>query len=482
MRAIRLTVIGLFVICIAVACGGGGGTTTVEPTSTPSSSSSISPTPSGSVSPTATPTGSHTPTPTPTPTATPSTGPTPVPTITDTIVVFGYNDLGMHCMNEDFSKIMVLPPYNTMHATVIQRGPEPSFLMSGITVSYEIPNNTRSDNKTNFWTYAAAIFGHTVPVNIGLAGNGLTGTMTSLASSGRNDWSVVGVPITPLDDNMTENPYQLCKITVRKGLYEKAETQAVMPVSWEISCQLCHGSPGVAPDVDILRRHDTMHGTTLENSTPVMCGACHAQAPLGTTGSPSLSHAMHSAHASRMAPVSTLEVSCYACHPGIRTKCMRDVHYSAGKNCLYCHGDMAAVGSTARSPWVTEPTCGSCHARAGFEYEQPGVLYRDSKGHNGVHCSACHGSPHAITPTVVAADNLQAITIQGYSGAISNCVVCHKGTPGDGFNHTLGEGGGEDKPLNAGAGSDPIDMLVVLLLLAGVAASATGMSLGTRRA
>ena len=32
--------------------------------------------------------------------------------VTTPMVVFGYNDLGMHCMNSDFSEIMVLPPFN----------------------------------------------------------------------------------------------------------------------------------------------------------------------------------------------------------------------------------------------------------------------------------------------------------------------------------------------------------------------------------
>ena len=29
-------------------------------------------------------------------------------------VVLGYNELGMHCMNEDFSEICILPPFNTL--------------------------------------------------------------------------------------------------------------------------------------------------------------------------------------------------------------------------------------------------------------------------------------------------------------------------------------------------------------------------------
>jgi hypothetical protein len=103
---------------------------------------------------------------------------------------------------------------------------------------------------------------------------------------------------------------------------------------------------------------------------------------------------------------------------------------------------MAAVGSPTRRPWVDEPQCGTCHNVPGHQYEEPGKLYKQSRGHNGVMCASCHGSPHAITPTVTPNDNIQALTIQGYTGTISNCVVCHKGTPGDGFNHSLGEGGG----------------------------------------
>ena len=58
----------------------------------------------------------------------------------------------MHCMNEDFSEFMILPPYNTVHAQVIDRsGEEPHIVTSGVTVQYTIPGNTHSADKTNFW-------------------------------------------------------------------------------------------------------------------------------------------------------------------------------------------------------------------------------------------------------------------------------------------------------------------------------------------
>jgi hypothetical protein len=130
-----------------------------------------------------------------------------------------------------------------------------------------------------------------------------------------------------------------------------------------------------------------------------------------------------------------LTVNCYACHPGIRTQCLRDVHYANGMDCMDCHGDMNEVASPARRPWQDEPRCDNCHARSGFSFEQPNTLFRNAKGHQGVHCAACHGSPHAITPTVTGPDNLQALALQGHAGTIDTCTVCHNETPDEPFPH-----------------------------------------------
>ncbi len=367
------------------------------------------------------------------------------------VVVLGYNDLGMHCMNEDFSELMILPPYNNLHAQVIERrGEEPRILQSGITVSYTIPGNTTSSNKTNFWDYAYDLFGVNLAPDVGLAGNGLSGTMVP---TGDNDWIAEGIPLTPIMDDQTLNPYPLADITVTRAGNDVASTQAVVPVSWEISCDLCHttdGADGTADAtvaMDILTDHDRLHMTDLANQTPVACGDCHGQPPLGTTGTPLLSHAMHGAHASRMSMVS-LQVECYACHPGVNTDCLRGVHKTKGLVCNDCHGDMTDVANTNRMPWVDEPRCDDCHVRTGFEFEQPNTLYRNSKGHHGVHCAACHGSPHAITPTGVPADNVQAIALQGHSGPIDTCSVCHIGHPEDGFTHRYSGGGDDDKGLS----------------------------------
>lgn len=353
--------------------------------------------------------------------------------------VLGYNDLGMHCMNEDFSEMCVLPPANTLRATVIKRGDDPQITTTGVQVTYSIPGNTKSDSKTNFWQYAKAIFGVALPANMGLFGFGLSGAMT--ATPARDFWAH-GIPLTPIQDSGINDPYQLSQIYVKQNGKVVAATQAVVPVSWEMSCNECHKPSGKGADLtvasNILLAHDKLHQTNLINQKPVLCAKCHADPALGAPGVAgvrTLSGAMHTAHATRMG-TRTPEQTCYSCHPGPTTKCLRDIHKANGMTCVNCHTSMAAVGSPTRTPWITEPRCGSCHHVAGHEYEQPGVLFRDSVGHNGVKCIACHGSPHAITPTLNPRDNVQAIGLQGKAGTISKCTVCHTSTPSDPFNHS----------------------------------------------
>ncbi len=356
------------------------------------------------------------------------------------VVVLAYNDLGMHCMSEDFSEMAILPPFNTLHAQVIERGGEhPRILIQDVMVNYSIPGNTRSSSKTNFWEYAEALFGAALEDDVGLAGKGLSGTMVR---TGDNDWFAPGIPLTPINDVGQEDAYQLASVTVVRSGANVAQTQAVVPVSWEIDCGLCHDTSGISVSADILRDHDRMHGTTLEQEMPVLCARCHADPALALDGDPAvstLSHAMHGSHAAYLEALD-LENPCYACHPGERTQCLRDVHFSHGMTCVDCHTSMEAVADANRTPWVDLPRCEDCHSRSGFTFEQSGTLYRNSVGHGNVRCAACHGSPHAVAPTEVEADNVQAIALQGHAGTIDTCTVCHTSRPDESFFHRRGEG------------------------------------------
>ncbi|MBI5706514.1 MAG: hypothetical protein HZC36_05940 [Armatimonadetes bacterium] len=352
----------------------------------------------------------------------------------ETFVVFGFNDLGMHCMNQDFSKLCILPPANFVHAQVVRRGESPEVMTSDVTVRYSMPGNTKSSTKTNFWKYDVPLFGVDLPNDIGLFGTGLSGKM---AKTGNGDFWAPGIPITPLLDTGRLDPYQLAKIQVTFNGSVVASAQPVVPVSWEIRCDLCHGGATLHPEIDILKKHDAKHGTNLINQQPVLCAKCHADPALGAPGAQgvsTLSSAMHASHATRMAGTK-LANACYACHPGPQTQCLRDNHSARGMNCNSCHGSMAMVGDPSRVPWRDNPKCGDCHNVPGHEYEEPGKLFKESKGHGGILCASCHGSPHAITPSTNPRDNVQAIAKQGYAGTINKCTVCHTKQPEHAFFH-----------------------------------------------
>ncbi len=183
-----------------------------------------------------------------------------------------------------------------------------------------------------------------------------------------------------------------------------------------------------ASDLNILRLHDLKHGTSLEADKPVVCQQCHYTPALdlaqvgpkaGADGNgreqttvKSMSNVMHSHHATvtdtsgnplfPAMPTATkdslgfvtndaarrdvLQQTCYQCHPGRRTDCLRGAMANGGMLCQDCHGDMQQVGddftrnvtpanpgafelggdfytnaSQPRVPWANEPSCGSCH-------------------------------------------------------------------------------------------------------------------------
>jgi hypothetical protein len=350
---------------------------------------------------------------------------------TSTYVVFAWNDLGMHCLNPSYDKMVILPPYNNLKVQVVKRGKVPTVVTSGLTVTYSIDNNTYSVGKQSygqFWTYAQKLFGVTLAPNIGLAGNGLSGKMK--AETGF--FSAEGIPVVPVYDSGVKDPYQQATITVKDATGKiVATTKTVIPTSDEINCAKCHGANAFD---DILTKHDKAHGTKLMTSKPVLCASCHGSPALGSTSPGSsgkyLSQAIHGFHATKGA-------SCYDCHPGATTKCSRSArHTSANGNCTACHGSMANVASTigaGRTPWVSEPKCVSCH-KGVSGVDTGNVLYKNGHGHGNLFCSACHGSPHAMVPSLNVKDNYQEIQYQGSTRpvkSIGSCGVCHKSSRGD---------------------------------------------------
>ena len=338
--------------------------------------------------------------------------------------LLAWNDLGMHCMDGDFSVFSILPPYNNLHAQLVNSGTN-KLVTSGVTLTYEAMAdadgsvNSLSSNKTNFWQYAKSYFGVDLPVDVGLTGNPApTFTPAPLsfeAASGQ--FKAEGIPITPFDDAFRKNPYPMVKVVARDaGGTQLAQARIVLPVSDEMSCAACHatGSGDAAkpkagwvlneanPEREykknILRLHDEKHLAqwsfklalkqkgydkagllaSAEKGTPVLCAACHASNALGTAGAANvkpLTTSIHSLHAMVKDPDSGLPLdsinnrnACYQCHPGSETKCLRGVMGSAvftdgsqAMQCQSCHGTMSNVGRVGRVGWLEQPNCQACH-------------------------------------------------------------------------------------------------------------------------
>ncbi|MFN7913709.1 MAG: FlgD immunoglobulin-like domain containing protein [Vicinamibacterales bacterium] len=354
-------------------------------------------------------------------------------------VVLSWNDLGMHCMNQWHADFEVLPPFNNLQAQVIRRGTlttRPQLLTTGFTLDYSIPGNTTSVGKTDFWTYAPAIFGVTLPPDVGLTGKGLTGT---LDPAGGSLFEAKGIPVTPFDDAepTVEKPYQKALVIARDAQgHELARSTPVIPVSVEVNCVSsgCHSSIN-----SMLNGHPRVSGFD-PAVRPILCAKCHASPALGTTGRADakyFSFQLHDRHQFLDRQMTGVDL-CNKCHPGPKTQCLRGaMRQQHGLTCQSCHGNMATMARSienGRVPWANEPQCGTCHGAAFAE--NPGKLYRMSTGHGGVACEACHGSTHADFPSREANDNANNIALQGYAGVLRECAVCHgDGAPNYGGPH-----------------------------------------------
>lgn len=367
--------------------------------------------------------------------------------------VVAWNDLGMHCLNPTYDDLVILPPYNTIWAQVIRRGDPPAIVTSGVTVEYRLVGNTFSYGKASygqFWDNAPVLFNASPAHDHGLnlvdpaISNGLSGAMLAKG----DHFEVDGVPAVPMGDDLVWNPYQVAEITVKDaGGAVLAQTHATVPTSDELDCQKCHGP---APFADIRATHlELQPGVALP--TPALCASCHGSPALGVMTNHGgattwLSQAVHGFHG-RLAPDE--RPACYDCHPGAKTQCSRSLaHTAPDGNCTHCHGALPEVAATiaaGRVPWVSEPTCVDCHAGVP-EVDTGATLYRHAKGHGGLYCAGCHGSPHTMIPSRVASDQAQAVQYQGAPLPLSDCNVCHPTSRGLGL--------GEFDEAHAGPGAE----------------------------
>ena len=313
-----------------------------------------------------------------------------------TMTLVGWNDLGMHCMDADYSVMAILPPYNTIHAQLIDSAGDLVTVPGDITVTYEAvadPTgslNTTSVGKTNFWDYVFGLFNASPAPNEGLAGFDMPGPgnppQAMIWEGGHNWFTAEGIPITPRDDLAAKNYYPTMRLVARDGGgVELASSDVVLPVSDEMDCRSCHASgsgsaaePGSGwvwnsnPELDyrlnILLLHDDTHlgGTTYQDALAtagynsaglhatatidgrsILCATCHGSNALpgtGISGIPALTRVVHDLHAGVQDPLTGMILddadnrsACYRCHPGSDTRCLR----GAMGNAVASTGDLA---------------------------------------------------------------------------------------------------------------------------------------------
>ncbi len=333
-------------------------------------------------------------------------------------VLVGWNNLGMHCLDGDFSVFSILPPYNTIHAQLVDPSGKLLTATNGVTVTYQAVQdaggsiNSTSRGKTNFWDYVSGLFGATVAIDDGLAGSSMPGPGNPprpMVFDSAQDWFIAeGIPLTMYDDAGNRNPYPMMRLTARDAAGNVlATTDIVLPVSDEMDCRACHASgsstaarpaagwvshPLAEKDykLNILKLHDERTGAgnlyaDAVDGRPVLCASCHASNALagtGIAGVKPLTEALHGFHAHVADPVNgtTLDDSsnrsaCYRCHPGAETRCLRGAMGKAvaadgtmTMQCQSCHGPMSAVGAPGRQGWLDEPGCQSCHPGQNTRY------------------------------------------------------------------------------------------------------------------
>ena len=359
----------------------------------------------------------------------------------DLATVLAFNDLGMHCMDREFSVFSILPPFNVVHSQIVLRDANGRPYLADemdVNVFYDAATDPTGSNnsssigvaKTDFWLYANSIFG----VNLA-AGEGLTGLYMPaddplnrgaqpMEHSNLNEWfSAEGVPITPIDDNLNTNPYPLLRISATsKTGSQIGHVDVVVPVATETDCQNCHKTGAIAADdagvqwandadleiqskKNVLILHDNEQMTNLINSQPVLCAQCHYSPALDLAGTgpagdqigkPLFSFVMHEYHGNLTVfqNANTVAGNCYQCHPGNITQCQRGAMATGNMDCFDCHGDMLAVGGAfpllaggsidgtndgnPRRPWQDLPRCQSCHTGDAVSYLTGANLVADA--------------------------------------------------------------------------------------------------------
>ena len=356
--------------------------------------------------------------------------------------VVGWNNLGMHCLDSDFSVFSILPPYNTINAQVIMATNGYAWIVSdsnAYSVTYhavaDADNsiNTTSIGKDNFWTYVNPIFGANPLPDTGLAVQwptsfsmpGVSNAPQAMGYEGNQNWFVAyGIPIMAYDDAGRPNQYPMMRLTAKtNGGPALATADIVLPVSDEMDCKRCHLSntltdpkdPRVAAKpaagwffnphqgsdyrLNILRLHDErqatnslyasalalrgfspagLFATVTLSNKPILCASCHLSEALPGSGITGIPPLTAAVHG-RHARVIDPRNGMTLDASGNRVACY-SCHPGSVTRCL-----RGAMGKAVAPDGSMEMQCQSCHGSMSTvgSTNRVGWLHEPT-------CQACH--------------------------------------------------------------------------------------------
>ncbi len=388
------------------------------------------------------------------------------------VVVFASNDLGMHCVCPSYSKFMVLPPYNTIRAQVIQKGGEDDAQVlgasSGIRVTYSISENTDASLKADpyyqdWMTNAPKLGFKAFPV---LDSNGhIQSPITGAKLAGNMNyqspgwWEIVGVPAFPDVSSLStakpmtdplggpnRNPYLTGNIKVYNSSNKLlAQTSVTIPTGFGGCCS-CHlkvaaqmGFPATEQgSFDAMGLLHSMNSSGINIALidpdgdgkpgPIRCSQCHLDPAMGDKTPPggytlngkllpvskyTFSDVLHRFHATDAMVLGEYDPNiaqdCYQCHPGNGINCYRDHHTTESQN-------------GGNKLW-----CTNCHGDlnqriAQNQMAQPWSVATLPK------CSTCHGTAIGENPTLGVFGGAYLNSMMPGMGGKLLCTTCH-GSP-----------------------------------------------------
>lgn len=415
------------------------------------------------------------------------------------LVIIAYNDLGMHCACPFGDYMILLPPWNTVRAQIIEKGSSPvvSADDAKYVVEYNMVENTdqslNSDPAFQGWLDSMCYHfpGNPYACNwqtgdpiVGLTGAGLYGHMEARTDIGAGYWIVEGVPAfanpdpngqmiflqgTPWEER--RDPYLTMDVMVKDKNTgaELASTSTVVPVSYGGCCE-CHLEDAAAtlgkPDPTVDEMWDVMTGyhyndtgVEIKSLTPIRCSKCHfdpavegntitrnsidpdweayGKAAAGVSEISSFSKALHTKHGS------SEKVRLY--EPDIDFNCYI-CHPGNGVNCYRGHHlhRTTGKGGSAHEMWCTD-----CHGTIS-ERIATGELNDPWSYRTLPECGDCHSGGCAEPRNSAPALFGKYLGSGGHKNDAILCSTCH-GQP-----HALGESNlPDDNEQNIALQSDP---------------------------